>query len=78
MAEPGASAQSADGSYIAQADRGATAIVTVYQAAAPAAIAPEQLAAATKRLQELPLDVVPAPAALPRARTCRLRAMPSS
>ena len=65
MAEPGLSAQSAHGSYIAQADRGGTAIVTVYQTAAPAAITPEQLAAATRRLQELPLDVIPAPAALP-------------
>ena len=65
MAEPGSNAQSADGSYIAQAASGGTAIVKVYQTAAPAAITPEQLAAATRRLQELPLDVIPAPAALP-------------
>jgi hypothetical protein len=65
MPEPIANAQSADGSYIAQADRGSTAIVKVYQAAAPAVSAPQQLAAATKRLQELPLDVIPAPAPLP-------------
>ena len=57
--------QTASGSYIAQADRGATAIVTVYQTAAPAPVDAERLAAAEARLAELPLDVIPAPVALP-------------
>ncbi len=68
MSEPGANAQSARGSGIAQAADGGVATVNitqVYQAAAPAAIAPQEMAAATTRLQELPLDVVPAPAGLP-------------
>ncbi len=65
MSEPAANAQSAHGSYIAQASQGSTAIVVVYQTAPPAAVNPSELAAAAKRLQEMPLDVVPTPAGLP-------------
>lgn len=68
MREPKSSKQSAHGSGIAQADRGGHATVNitqVYQAATPAAIDPEELAAATTRLQEMPLDGVPAPSGLP-------------
>ncbi len=65
MTEAEQSKQTAIGKYIAQADRGATAIVTVYQMAAPAPVDAKRLAAAEARLAELPLDAVPAPAALP-------------
>ncbi len=65
MTEAEQSKQTAIGNYIAQADRGATAIVNVYQMAAPAPVDADRLAAAEARLAELPLDAVPAPAALP-------------
>ena len=57
--------QAASGDYIAQATEGGTAIVTVYQTAAPAPVDAERLAAAEARLAELPLDGIPEPAALP-------------
>ena len=65
MTEAEQSKQTAIGGGIAQADRGATAIVNVYQTAAPAPVDADRLAAAEARLAELPLDVIPAPAALP-------------
>ena len=76
MSEPGANAQSAHGSGIAQAASGGVATVNitqVYQVAGPAAIAPQEMAAATRRLQELPLDLVPAPAGLPTGSWMPLR-----
>jgi tetratricopeptide (TPR) repeat protein len=65
---PDISEQSARGSGIAQADRGGVATVNitqVYQAAIPAAIDPKEQTAAAQRLEQLPLDVVRAPAGLP-------------
>jgi hypothetical protein len=64
----GSSGQLAQGSGIAQADRGGVATVNitqVYQAATPAPIAPAELAAAEQRLQAMPLDKVPVPAGVP-------------
>ena len=68
MQGPDLSEQSARGSGIAQATSGGVATVNitqVYQAAVPAPIEPAILAAAVQRLEQLPLDVVPAPAGLP-------------
>ncbi len=59
MTEGERSKQTAIGDYIAQADRGGTAIVTVYQTAAPAPVDAERLAAAEARLAELSLDFIP-------------------
>ncbi len=57
------------GSNIVQADRGATAKLTiyqtVYQAAVPAPVDGEKLDRAEALLAELPLDVVPLPTGLP-------------
>jgi hypothetical protein len=64
----GSGGQLAQGSGIAQADRGGVAIVNitqVYQAANPAPIAPAELAAAEQRLQAMPLDKIPVPAGVP-------------
>jgi tetratricopeptide (TPR) repeat protein len=60
-----ASSVLAIGSLIAQADHGGTAMVNVYQAAAPAPVDEATLAQAEALLAELPLDVVPPPAGLP-------------
>src|SRR4051812_48835885 len=57
--------QRAEGSYIAQADRGGTAIVTVYQAAAPSRVDPGVLAEAQALLAAMPLEAPPEPAGLP-------------
>ena len=65
MTEGERAKQAASGDFIAQADRGGTAIVNVYQTAAPAPVDAERLAAAEARLAELPLDVIPEPAPLP-------------
>ena len=54
MTEDERSKLAASGSYIAQADRGATAIVTVYQTAAPAPVDADRLAAAEARLAAEP------------------------
>src|ERR1700761_2800080 len=59
------SGQSAVGSYIAQADRGSTAIVSVYQNAPPRPVEPAEIAAAEALLATLPLGELPAPQGLP-------------
>jgi tetratricopeptide (TPR) repeat protein len=59
------STQSARGRGIAQADRGGTAIVITYEMVAPQPVDSSALAAAEDLLASLPLDGVPAPAALP-------------
>ena len=56
---------SATGSYIAQAAGGSTAIVAVFQAAAPRAVEPAEVAAAEALLAALPLDPLPEPGGLP-------------
>jgi hypothetical protein len=55
----------AQGSNIAQASDGSTAMVMVYQAVAPAPVNAAVLARAEVLLAELPLDGVPPPAGLP-------------
>ena len=57
--------QSAHGDRIAQADRGGTATVITYEMVAPQPVDRAALAAAQDLLMSLPLDGVPAPAALP-------------
>ena len=57
--------QHAQGNYIAQASDGATAMVVVYQAAAPLPVDGAVLARAEACLADLPLDQVPKPAGLP-------------
>ncbi|WP_186002862.1 tetratricopeptide repeat protein [Mycobacterium sp. KBS0706] len=59
--------QSAAGSFIAQATAGGTAIVAVYQAAAPRPVAPAEVAAAETLLATMPLGVLPEPGSLPPA-----------
>ncbi len=78
MTEEEGPRQKAEGEFIAQATEGATAIVNVYQTAAPAPVDAERLAAAEARLAELPLDVIPAPAALPPRSRWASRATRSS
>jgi tetratricopeptide (TPR) repeat protein len=68
MSEPplqGSYDQSASGSFIAQAEGGSTAIVAVFQAAAPRPIDPAELAAANAWLDALPLEELPEPKGLP-------------
>lgn len=60
-----ASDQRASGSNIAQASDGSTAIVYVYQVAAPAEVTPEDAAEAENLVASMPEDTVPEPAALP-------------
>ena len=57
--------QSADGSSIAQADRGGHASVVVFQEAAAAAVDEDVLSRGVERLGDLPVDDVPPVAALP-------------
>ena len=61
------------GSYNAQADRGGTAMVKVYQAAAPAPVDGATLVQAEALLAELPLDRVPLPTGLPTGSYLPLR-----
>jgi tetratricopeptide (TPR) repeat protein len=52
--------QYAEGNNIAQAGPGGTAIVVSYQFAPPEPVSPQTLAAATARLADMPVDLVPA------------------
>src|SRR5689334_2453450 len=66
---PAAPAQSASGSYIAQASGGSTAIVAdivnLFQTAPARSITPAEIAAAQTLLAGLPLDTLPPPSGLP-------------
>jgi len=73
--EPSAK-QVAQGSYIAQADRGGTAIVNVYESVTPRPVDPEALTEATQRLGTLPLDTTPDPGPLPPGSRMRLSPNP--
>jgi hypothetical protein len=57
--------QVARGSFIAQADRGGTAIVASYEYAPPRPVDAETLVKARQQLTKLPLDEIPDPAPLP-------------
>jgi tetratricopeptide (TPR) repeat protein len=63
--EPAAVRQQAIGSGIAQAGPGGTAMVVSYQYVPPRPVDDATVAAATRRLAELPLDSVPEPGTLP-------------
>jgi tetratricopeptide (TPR) repeat protein len=67
MPESPPSKQSADGSYIAQAEGGSTATVNVYQSITHYEIAPETIEAALQHLTELPTEIIPDPGPLPLA-----------
>jgi hypothetical protein len=65
MTEAANGQQTASGSFIAQATDGATAVVNVYQQAAPARVTEAEQVEAEARLAALPPATVAAPAALP-------------
>ena len=58
--EGGGNYQYAQGSNIAQAAPGGTAIVVSYQFAPPEQVSPQTLAVATARLADMPVDLMPA------------------
>jgi tetratricopeptide (TPR) repeat protein len=58
--EGGGNYQYAQGSNIAQAAPGGTAIVVSYQFAPPEPVSPQTLASATARLADMPVDLMPA------------------
>jgi tetratricopeptide (TPR) repeat protein len=57
--------QRAEGSFIAQAEGGSTAIVQVFQSARPVEVESGELAEAERRLEELPVDDILEPSGLP-------------
>ena len=65
--------QRVEGSYVAQADRGSTAIVTVFQAASPRQVDPSELTRALELVDSLPINEIPAPAGLPAGSWMPLR-----
>ena len=59
MSEESINIQHAMGSYIAQADSGATATVNIYQSIPPRLVDPTTLATAQQKIASLPLAIIP-------------------